>query len=497
MRSVLRLYLLVLLMLGSSVGCTAPRVVQPPEPSGVSPPAPPEEKLAELVIDQIEDKPRPPPQRFDFTLRKADLRGLLLEFAKATHLNFVFGPEIAGEVTAELKQLTLDEALEAILRPLNLTFRREGVLIRVLRRQVETRVFHLNYVGTVRSGSARIATAGARLSGSASSVGSDDKADLFGDVEAGIKVLLSADGRVAVNKFVDTIVVTDFPEHLQRVADYIQQIASTAQRQVLIEATIAEVTLSNELQFGINWNVVANVASLSGTFSQTLSPGGGLFQVGVSREKVAVLLNALAHQGRLNLVSSPKISTLNNQRALIRVGREDVFFSVTRTPPRVIGESETIISTPQVILLGLTLSVTPQVGEDGFITMSILPSLAERSGEATSRSGDVVPIVDVRETETVVRVRNGETIVIAGLIQKRENDNIDAVPVLGDLPLVGPLFRRIKRTGDKTELAIFLTPTIMTGRKIPDFVRERQQGLEKAREENRRDTLFPVRGREP
>jgi len=104
-------------------------------------------------------------------LRKADLRELLAGLSKTTNLNFVFGPEVAGEVSSQLRQVTLEEALDAILTPLNLTFRRDGSFVRVAQRQMETRVFHLNYVGTTRTGSARIAAAGARLSGSASTVG--------------------------------------------------------------------------------------------------------------------------------------------------------------------------------------------------------------------------------------------------------------------------------------------------------------------------------------
>ena len=120
------------------------------------------------------------------------------------------------------------------------------------------------------------------------------------------------------------------------------------------------------------------------------------------------------------------------------------------------------VVTPQTINEGVTLSVTPQIAADGIINMSIMPSITERTGTATSRLGDPVPIVSVRETDTLVRVHEGETIVIAGLMQDRTSVDKSKVPILGDVPLVGGLFRREERTKRKTDLVILLTPTVMT-----------------------------------
>jgi type II secretory pathway component GspD/PulD (secretin) len=135
------------------------------------------------------------------------------------------------------------------------------------------------------------------------------------------------------------------------------------------------------------------------------------------------------------------------------------------------------VVTPQTINEGVTLSVTPQITADGIINMSIMPSITERTGTATSRLGDQVPIVSVRETDTLVRVHEGETIVIAGLMQDRTSVDKSKVPILGDMPLVGGLFRREERTKRKTDLVILLTPTVMTRDEIAASAASDEQRL--------------------
>jgi type II secretory pathway component GspD/PulD (secretin) len=152
---------------------------------------------------------------------------------------------------------------------------------------------------------------------------------------------------------------------------------------------------------------------------------------------------------------------MNNQPAVMRIGTQDIFFVTTS---QVEAQSGTILQTtvsPQSLTEGIVLSVTPQISADGVIHMSINPSITERTGLATSRLGDTVPIVSVRETDTLVRVRQGETVVIAGMMQDRTNTDTSKVPFLGDVPVIGNLFKRTERTRRKTDLVILLTPTVI------------------------------------
>jgi type II secretory pathway component GspD/PulD (secretin) len=145
----------------------------------------------------------------------------------------------------------------------------------------------------------------------------------------------------------------------------------------------------------------------------------------------------------------------------MRIGTQDVYFDTTTQVNAQSGELLQSSVRPNSITEGVVLSVTSQISADGIIHMSINPSITEKTGVATSRLGDSVPIISVRETDTLVRVRQGETVVIAGLMQDRASKDQSQVPLLGDLPLVGNLFKRTNNRRVKTDLVILLTPTIM------------------------------------
>jgi type II secretory pathway component GspD/PulD (secretin) len=162
-----------------------------------------------------------------------------------------------------------------------------------------------------------------------------------------------------------------------------------------------------------------------------------------------------------------------------------VFFTtITQVDPR----TGTIIQTatvPSTINEGVVLDVTPQISDDGIITMNIHPTITERTGVATSPQGNSVPIVDLRETDTVVRVAEGETVVIAGLISDRQLEETSKVPLLGDIPVVGPLFRKKRLESRKTDLVILLTPRILTIRSAVDYSRSRVEAQERMQLEKR------------
>jgi MSHA biogenesis protein MshL len=143
--------------------------------------------------------------------------------------------------------------------------------------------------------------------------------------------------------------------------------------------------------------------------------------------------------------------------------------------------------TPTPVTEGVVLSVTPQIAGDGMIHMSITPSITERTGQATSRLGDTVPILSVRETDTLVRVHSGETVVIAGLMQDRVTTDTAKVPVLGDVPLLGALFRREEQNRRKTDLIILLTPTVMTPGRMQEATALAQERVFDARGTSPRD----------
>jgi MSHA type pilus biogenesis protein MshL len=294
-------------------------------------------------------------------------------------------------------------------------------------------------------------------------------------------VLKSANGRVILNRLAGLIFATDFPRNLDAIRIFLETVESAVHRQVVIEARIVEVKLNQDSQSGVNWTaVLGNVLHVE----QALGTGAA-FQIGVTHGDFNALLTALSTVGNVNVLSSPTVSTLNNQPAVIRVGTQDVFFTTTtQVDPRTGTIVQTAV-TPSAINEGIVLDVTPQISDDGIITMNIHPTITERTGQATSPRGDTVPIVDVRETDTVVRIQEGQTVMIAGLISDRQLETVNKVPFLGDVPIVGGLFRRTSKENRKTDLVILMTPRVLNVRTAVDYTRSRIEEQERLRLENR------------
>jgi len=312
--------------------------------------------------------------------------------------------------------------------------------------------------------------------------------------------------KLVINKSTGVIMVSDYPVNLNKVASYLETVEGSSQRQVTIQAKIMEVILSDGHKEGINWKVIeglprsvnlawglTNKAGTTGypgtatgyalgttsTGSTINTPGlfkiapyGGILALGAAGSEIALsdIMQAISEQGDVKILSSPTISTLNNQKAIIRVGNQDVFFITGAVATQ---NTVTQIIQPMTIDIGIILDVTPQIAEDGTIIMNIHPSITDKTGEKTTPDGkSTFPLLSVRETDTTVRVRDGQTIIIAGLMQERTEENYTGVPVLQSLPLVGNLFRYKTETKRNSELVIMITPTLQVGKKVEDFTRK-------------------------
>jgi MSHA biogenesis protein MshL len=455
--------------------------------------------LPPLAVSQIEDGRRSEAMSETLSLSFAEpisIRELLLLLVHDTPLSVVLDPDIDGTFSGDLKNVTRQQAFGLVLEPHGFVASFEDHVVRVRREQLQTRLFNINYVATRRSGTRGTGLSGTfgqgaygyggtgamaggvavggygggyyggngGIGGSQASVSGTDSGDVFEELHAGIETLLSDAGRLNIDRKAGLIQVTDYPARLDKIAVYVEAYETRALRQVRIVAKILEVELREDFSAGIDWSLLLEKAGDAVAVTQRLAPtrGSGAFTIGVNINDFKGLLDAFAGQGRVNVMASPWVTAMNNEPAVMRVGTQDVYFVTTSQVDASSGQILQTVVTPQTINEGVTLSVTPQITADGVINMSIMPSITERTGTATSRLGDQVPIVSVRETDTLVRVREGETIVIAGLMQDRTSADTSKVPVLGDIPLVGGLFRREERTKRKTDLVILLTPTIMT-----------------------------------
>jgi len=438
--------------------------------------------LKEIPLLQLEEPKKAPERLYSITMRDSDIKSVLMSFSKESKYNIILDPDVTGTVTMDLKRVTMEQALDTILIPLGYVYQRKANIIRVSKPKLETRMFTLNYLATVRTGTAKVeakTSVGVEKEAGGTKVESKETADLWKDIQEGLKELLSEGGKLIVNKMASIIVVTDYPANLERVAEFLETVEGTVQRQVLIEARIIEVTLSDEYQMGLNWSYIIG----SRTSTQFLGKDTKLtqnaisllslpiFQFSFHYYDVETLLNAMAEQGEINIISKPRITTLNNQRAIIKVGTEEVYFEVEEEEETA-GTAPKYTYTPKFFTVGVVLDVTPQIGPGDDLTLHIHPVITEKIAEKEYPVGErtaTVPIVTVRESSSVVKVKSGQTLVLAGLLMKKTIQVMTGIPLLMDMPLLGPLFRYKYTKKTKTELVVTLTPTILLGKDIDDF----------------------------
>jgi len=456
--------------------------VKPPDiPSPVSFQVDSEKKV---VTERSEDL-------YSFSLREADVKDILRAIGRQTDYNIVIEPDVKGTTTVDLKQVTLAKALEYLLEPLNYTFKMEDRTIYVSKPKIETKIFHLNYIALKKIGKSKVYATPGTIGGSTSTTGStttststtgsqvtvesETESDLWKSLEENIKGILSKEGKYVVNKQVMMVYVTDYPRQLKGIEMFLKAAEGVIHRQVMIEAKIVEVYLNEESRQGVNWSLLgASIGGLNFKASQVLMntsvtqsatgpiAGTPLFRMFVGHGNLDInntFIDLLQVYGRVEVISSPEIATLNNQRAIIKVTRQDVYFDETQTSTSGVGN--TVTYTPKFIDVGLTLDVTPQIDDKGTIVMSIHPIVSEKTTTVASPSGNEVPVLDIREADTIVRSREGETIIIGGLIKNRKATSDTGIKGLMNIPIIGQIFKLNEDAGTKTELVVFLTPKII------------------------------------
>jgi len=331
---------------------------------------------------------------------------LLLLLVRGTNLSIVPDPSTSGTFIGELKNVTVRQALSLILPPLGLQYSVDGSFIRVFARVPETRIFPVNYAATERTSAVTVGgDAGGR---STATVSSSTKADVFADLDNGIRTMLSEHGTFNVDRKAGLLQVTDFPERLERVSVYLDAVHDRVLRQVEIEARVVEVELNDEKATGVDWSAVA-----AGQVDR-LVPGQQPVRpslTGLRVTDVTRLLALLAVQGKVSELAHTRLLTLNNEPAIVRTEN-------------------------------LTLSVTPQIAPEA-ITLSLTP---------------IVKAPAVAESDVIARMVDGETLSLSGFTHDREARPRKGVGISG-----GWLGRATVVTRKRIELVILLTPRIVPG----------------------------------
>lgn len=282
---------------------------------------------------------------------------------------------------------------------------------------------------------------------------------------------------VIVNALAGTITINGTEKQHQLVQDYLTKVERGAQRQVLIEATIVEVVLSNAYQGGVDWGRISQSAGLAfqaATIGPRLAAApffAFLYNQNNQRQgDISVTVKLLEQFGRTRVLSSPKLMALNNQTALLKVVTNLVYFEVQVQQGIVTTTGAitpaTINTTAKTVSEGVVMSVTPQINDDGRVTLTVRPTISDKIADAADPNpllivANTVPVMRVREMESVLQVANGQTIVLGGLMQDRTRFDRDQLPIIGDLPTVGDAFKFRNENATKTELIIFLRPTVI------------------------------------
>ncbi len=435
---------------------------------------------------------------YSFEAKAIPVKKALKLFATAYNLNLLADNDVAGEVTVSFNDLAFEQSMTALLGSLGYYWEADNNLIRV--KSWQTKLFNIDYIRLNRIG---YSSSEAQVSSGSSSSGSGDSGGGGGDSQAGkisikqenrvefwdelekqLKILVSEEGRLVMNKISGTVQVSDRHPRVKAIENYLADVNDAVHRQVDIQVKILEVTLNDDFSLGVDWtkivdaglrgtqtafrisNIISSPVGVGAALSPTLSLS--TFDVNnAGRNNVTSLINALEEQGEVQIVSQPHIRTLNNQSALIKVGTDRTFFRREQnTDNTTSGSNTTTTDVPQVVTEGIVLSITPQISKDGWVMMDVSPVVTRVSSvsEVRGSAGNIqssAPNLDIRQTSSLVRAFNGETVVIGGLIQTQESRTNRGVPGLKDIPVAGKLFQGQYDNVTRKELIIFITPKLI------------------------------------
>ena len=472
-------------------------------------------------------------QRFDLVISNAPASQVLMGIVSGTRYSMLVSQDLTGMISVNLKDVTVFEALDSLRELYGYEYKVEGTRIFIEPQAMQTRVFQVNYIvgqrkgssdtrvtsGSVSNGNSQTGqstgtTTTTNSSGSANrtalistSISTTSDNDFWKDLTDSLNGIVGNENgrRVVVNLQSGVIMVRAMPAEVRNVEAFLRLMQVTIERQVILEAKIMNVQLNEQSQSGVNWSMFGKSGSNTGIVGNlnantrlgssgngdvisgdlgassgnvianaaTTALGGPLFAVALQGANFAALLSFLETQGDVQVLSSPRIATINNQKAVLKVGTDEFF--VTGISSSTTASTGATTTSPEVTLQpffsGIALDVTPQIDKDDNIILHMHPSISQVStvnkqlnlGGASGAINLPLASSNVSETDSIVRTHDGRVIAIGGLMTESSINNNSKVPGLGDIKGVGNAFRQKGKTSSKTELVILLKATVVQG----------------------------------
>lgn len=469
----------------------------------------------------------PKQETYTVVVNDVPVKDLLFALARDAKLNIDIHPDIKGKVTLNAVNQTLPQILNRLAGHVDLRFRMDGPNLVISPDVPYVRTYEVDYINIVRSSksevsvAAEISTTGGSIensgSGGGSQAGNKSKTTLVNVSEnnfwktlsENVRLLLKQseqnktnDNRVVVNPMGGIVSVLATEHEHTRIQTFLDKVLANIHRQVLIEVTIVEVRLNDRYQAGVDWQRLSandgdgkngpSFRSLMTDGNFDLSP---VFSVTYNNadKNIFAAVKLLETFGNVKVLSSPKIMAINNQPALLKVVDETVYFTIERefvdatttSPSR-----ESFTSEIHTIPVGLIMNVIPQITGDDIVTMNIRPTISRITGfkadPAPRLAGadfdNLIPEIQVREMESLLQVNSGQTVVLGGLMQNLKKEDKQGVPFLSALPVIGGLFSSRDDEFIKTELVIFLRPTVIHNGSLDGDFRNFRQYLPESKD---------------